>query len=105
MSATALEQIEQIFKQSSRRVFASLARLVGDLDLAEDAMQEAFATAADQWPRQGVPDNPVAWLVSTGRFKAVDTIRRREKLKQISPSVAEQSISPAARRPNYEATR
>lgn len=88
MSAVALAQIEQIFKQSSRRVFASLARSIRDLDLAEDAMQEAFAAAAEQWPHQGVPENPIAWLISTGRFKAVDTIRRREKLKQISPSVA-----------------
>ena len=87
MSTAVREQIEQIYEQSSRRVFASVARAVCDLDLAEDAMQEAFVAAADQWPEQGVPDNPVAWLISTGRFKAVDTIRRREKLKHISPSV------------------
>ncbi|MEZ6087145.1 MAG: RNA polymerase sigma factor [Pirellulaceae bacterium] len=82
-------QIEQIFKQSSQRVFASLARLIRDLDLAEDAMQEAFALATQQWPREGFPDNPVAWLVSTGRFRAIDLIRRREKLRQVSPDIVQ----------------
>jgi len=89
MTPIVHQQIEQIYQQSSRKVFASLARLLRDLDLAEDAMQEAFATAAAQWPQTGVPGNPVAWLVSTGRFKAVDAIRRREKLKEISPRVAQ----------------
>lgn len=83
------DQIAHLFRESSRQVFASLARLLRDLDLAEDAMQEAFASASDQWPRNGVPEKPVAWLISTGRFKAVDIIRRREKLKEISPSIAQ----------------
>ncbi|QDS94566.1 RNA polymerase sigma factor [Roseimaritima multifibrata] len=81
-------QIDQIFRDASRQVFASLARGFCDLDLAEDAMQEAFATATIQWPHSGVPDNPIAWLITTGRFKAVDVIRRREKLKEISAEVA-----------------
>ncbi|TWU19586.1 RNA polymerase sigma factor [Allorhodopirellula heiligendammensis] len=88
MAHSVHQQIEQLFEQSSRQVFASLARLLRDLDLAEDAMQEAFASAADQWPRDGMPENPIAWLVSTGRFKAIDVIRRREKLNEISPSLA-----------------
>ena len=83
------EQIEQLFQSSSRQVFASLARLLRDLDLAEDAMQAAFATATERWPVEGVPDNPVAWLVSTGRFKAIDLLRRHSKLTEIGPIVAE----------------
>ena len=83
------QQIEQIFHEASRQIFASLARTLRDLDLAEDAMQEAFASAAAQWPGEGVPENPVAWLITTGRFKAIDTIRRREKLQQISTEIAE----------------
>lgn len=89
MTTSALNRIEQVFQECSRQVFASLARLLGDLDLAEDAVQDAFAAATDQWTRDGVPENPVAWLISVGRFRAVDAIRRREKLTAISPGVAE----------------
>lgn len=83
------QQIEQIFHEASRKIFASLARTLRDLDMAEDAMQEAFASATAQWPSEGIPENPVAWLVTAGRYKAVDTIRRREKLKKISADVAQ----------------
>lgn len=83
------QQIEQIFREASRQVLASLARVLRDLDLAEDAMQEAFAAAAKQWPGEGMPQNPIAWLITTGRFKAVDTIRRREKLKELSTDIAQ----------------
>jgi RNA polymerase sigma-70 factor (ECF subfamily) len=69
--------IEQLYRNDSRRILATLIRLLGDFDLAEDALQEAFRTAAEQWPRDGVPANPRPWLISTGRFKAVDTLRRR----------------------------
>jgi RNA polymerase sigma-70 factor, ECF subfamily len=69
-------QIDAIYQAESRRIFATLVRLLGDLDLAEDALQEAFRIAMEQWPRDGLPDNPRAWLVSTGRFKAVDSLRR-----------------------------
>lgn len=89
MATSALNRIEQVFQECSRQVFASLARLLGDLDLAEDAVQDAFAAATVQWTRDGVPDNPVAWLISAGKFRAVDAIRRREKLKAISPGVVE----------------
>ncbi|WP_404307883.1 RNA polymerase sigma factor [Neorhodopirellula lusitana] len=88
MTERVHQQIEQIFEDASRQVFASLARSVRDLDLAEDAMQEAFALAIDQWALDGIPDNPVAWLITTGRFKAIDTIRRREKLNDIGTDVA-----------------
>jgi len=71
---------DEVYRAESRRVLATLIRLVGDFDLAEEALQDAFAAAVEQWPRDGVPDNPRAWLVSTGRFKAIDAVRRRAKL-------------------------
>jgi RNA polymerase sigma-70 factor (ECF subfamily) len=71
--------IESIYRTESRRAFATLVRLLGDFDLAEDALHEAFATAVEQWPREGMPENPLAWLVSTARFKAIDVLRRRAK--------------------------
>ena len=66
----AREAAEAIYRNESRRVFATLVRLVRDFDLAEEALHEAFAAAVERWGREGVPDNPRAWLVSTGRFKA-----------------------------------
>lgn len=76
---TMADRIEQIYRDDSRRVLATLIRLLGDFDLAEEAMQEAFAAALARWPAEGVPDNPRAWLVSTGRFKAIDQLRRRAR--------------------------
>jgi RNA polymerase sigma-70 factor (ECF subfamily) len=70
------EAVEALYRSESRRVFATLVRLLGDLDLAEEALHEAFRAALEQWPRDGVPANPRAWLVSAGRFKAIDGIRR-----------------------------
>jgi RNA polymerase sigma-70 factor, ECF subfamily len=69
-------RVEEIYRSDSRRVFATLVRLLGDFDLAEDAMHNAFAAALEQWPKRGLPDNPSAWLVSAGRFKAIDALRR-----------------------------
>ena len=66
------ERVEAIYRAESRRVFATLIRLLGDFDLAEEALHDAFRAALEQWPRDGVPANPRAWLVSTGRFKAID---------------------------------
>ena len=71
--------LQRIFAGESRRVLATLIRLLGDFDLAEDALQEAFVAALKQWPEDGVPDNPRAWLVSAGRFKAIDQLRRRAR--------------------------
>ncbi|MGB7196529.1 MAG: RNA polymerase sigma factor [Collimonas pratensis] len=71
--------IEDIYRSESRRVFATLVRLLGDFDLAEEALQDAFKAAIEQWPRDGIPAQPVAWLVSAGRFKAIDGIRRRAR--------------------------
>jgi RNA polymerase sigma-70 factor (ECF subfamily) len=68
--------VDEVYREESRRVFATLIRLLGDFDLAEDAMHDAFIAAVEQWTKEGVPKNPRAWLVSTGRFKAIDLIRR-----------------------------
>lgn len=74
------ETIADIYQKESRRVLATLIRLLGDFDLAEEALHEAFTAAADAWPRDGLPQNPRSWLVSTGRFRAIDAIRRRSRL-------------------------
>jgi RNA polymerase sigma-70 factor (ECF subfamily) len=80
-------RIEEIYRLESRRVLATLIRLLGDFDLAEEGVQEAFAAAAAQWPKDGVPDNPRAWLISTGRFKAIDRLRRRAKFDTVVPDL------------------
>jgi RNA polymerase sigma-70 factor (ECF subfamily) len=71
--------VDSIYRSESRRVLATLIRLLGDFDLAEEALHDAFRAALEQWPRDGVPDNPRAWLVSAGRFKAIDGLRRRAR--------------------------
>jgi RNA polymerase sigma-70 factor (ECF subfamily) len=73
------EVVESVYHSESRRVLATLIRLLGDFDLAEDALHDAFAAALNQWPKDGIPANPRAWLVSTGRFKAIDNMRRRAR--------------------------
>src|SRR6266481_58249 len=75
----AREMVEAVYRSESRRVFATLVRLLGDFDLAEEALHDAFASAVEQWPREGVPANPRAWLVSAGRFTAIDAMRRRAR--------------------------
>ena len=77
------EIAESIYRAESRRVFATLIRLLGDFDIAEEALHDAFRAALEQWPRDGVPDNPRAWLVSAGRFKAIDAIRRGARFDSI----------------------
>ena len=73
------EAVDAVYRAESRCVLATLIRLLGDFDLAEEALHDAFAAALERWPRDGVPANPRAWLVSTGRFKAVDAVRRRAR--------------------------
>ncbi|HYF39017.1 MAG TPA: RNA polymerase sigma factor [Gemmatimonadales bacterium] len=82
--------VDQTYRSESRRVLATLIRLLGDFDLAEEAMQEAFVAAVERWPSEGVPRNPRAWLVSTGRFKAIDTLRRRARFDASLAPIAEQ---------------
>jgi DNA-directed RNA polymerase specialized sigma24 family protein len=72
--------IQEIYQREGRRVFATLVRLLGSFDLAEDALHNAFVAAAERWPREGMPKNPVAWLVSAGRFKAIDQLRRQRRM-------------------------
>ncbi|MGH7497339.1 MAG: RNA polymerase sigma factor [Gemmatimonadales bacterium] len=85
----ARQAVEAVYRAESRRVLATLIRLLGDFDLAEEAMHEAFAAAVERWPRDGVPGSPRAWLVSTGRFKAIDAIRRRARFDATLIRVAE----------------
>jgi RNA polymerase sigma-70 factor (ECF subfamily) len=78
-AASARQVVDEVYRAESRRVLATLIRQLGDFDIAEEAVHEAFIAAVEQWPVEGVPQNPRAWLVSTGRFKAIDALRRRSK--------------------------
>jgi RNA polymerase sigma-70 factor (ECF subfamily) len=89
MPASIEAQINAIYRNESRRVRATLIRLLKDFDLAEEATQDAFAAALQQWPIDGVPNNPRAWLVSTGRFKAIDHVRRRARFQTALVDIAD----------------
>ncbi|HEX5069228.1 MAG TPA: RNA polymerase sigma factor [Vicinamibacterales bacterium] len=84
------DRIDEVYRADSRRVLATLIRLLGDFDLAEEAMHDAFIAALDNWSREGIPDNPRAWLVSTGRFKAIDKLRRAARFDAARARIAEQ---------------
>ena len=104
-SSTSLDTasaIDAIYRRDARRVFATLVRLLGDFDLAEEALHDAFRAAIEQWPKDGVPANPSAWLVSAGRFKAIDNIRRQRRftplddvLEQVE-AIVDEHVSAAA---------
>ena len=83
MNQAAAEKVEAVYRAESRAVLATLIRLLGDFDLAEEALHEAFRAALEQWPDKGVPENPRAWLVSAGRFKAIDSIRRQRRFEPL----------------------
>ena len=93
------EQIDAIYRAESRAVLATLIRLLGDFDLAEEAVQDAFLAATDQWPKDGLPGNPRSWLISAGRFKAIDRVRRRARfdaaLGELAARLDQQSPDPA----------
>ncbi len=89
MEPNPRQAVETVYRNESRRVLATLIRLLGDFDIAEEALHDAFMAAMEQWPDEGVPQNPRAWLVSTGRFKAIDRIRRRAKYDVSLEDVAE----------------
>ena len=76
------DAIDKLYREDFRKIYATLIRLIGDFDLAEDALQEAFALAIAQWPSTGMPERPAAWLVSTARFKAIDRLRKQQRLTQ-----------------------
>src|SRR5687768_16586295 len=89
MDATAARAtVDAVYQTESRRVLATLIRLLGDFDVAEEALHDAFAAALEQWPSDGVPQNPRAWLVSAGRFKAIDTARRRARFDRTRVDLA-----------------
>src|SRR5437016_11847222 len=93
--------VDAVYRSDSRRVLATLIRLLGDFDLAEEALHDAFTAAVERWPRDGVPANPRAWLVSAGRFKAIDAMRRRARfdasLEEIARRFDVETSDPVAR--------
>jgi RNA polymerase sigma-70 factor (ECF subfamily) len=84
------EKVDAVYRSESRRIFATLIRLLGDFELAEDALHDAFSAALEHWPKESVPANPRAWLVSAGRFKAIDAMRRRARFDAAQAAIAEQ---------------
>jgi len=94
------EIVDGVYRAESRRVFATLVRLLGDFDVAEEALHDAFRAALEQWPQEGVPANPRAWLVSAGRFKAIDGLRRRARFDALDDehieNLADDSAPPDA---------
>src|SRR5215467_9177755 len=84
------ESLDELYRTEPRRILATLIRLLGDFDRAEDALHDAFRAALEQWPKEGMPANPRAWLISAGRFKAIDAIRRRARFDAADASINEQ---------------
>ncbi len=93
--------VDALYRSESRRILATLIRLLGDFDLAEDALHDAFRAALEQWPKEGVPANPRAWLVSAGRFKAIDSMRRRARFDASQAALAEQLGTDASEAPDW----
>src|SRR5215210_1705680 len=85
--------VDAVYRADSRRVLATLIRLLGDFDVAEEAMHDAFRAALEQWPREGVPSNPRAWLVSAGRFKAIDAMRRRKRFDPLDETADQADLA------------
>src|SRR5262245_25323289 len=94
--------VDEIYRLESRRVLATLIRLLGDFDRAEEALHDAFAAAVEQWSRDGVPAKPRAWLVSTGRFKAIDAMRRRARFDASLVEIAERLAAAPADPASYD---
>ena len=89
----ARNAVDAVYRSDSRHVLATLIRLLGDFDIAEEALHDAFRAALEQWPRDGVPANPRAWLVSTGRFKAIDAIRRRTRFEPLPDDIDKRLVA------------
>src|SRR5579859_3433961 len=94
VSTADADQLQEIYRRDGRRVFATLVRLLGSFDLAEDALHTAFIAAAERWPQEGKPRNPVAWLVSVGRFKAIDQLRRQKVMTSWSDAAEQVDAIP-----------
>src|SRR4030081_732810 len=100
VAAHVRDKVDAIYRSESRRVLATLIRLLGDFDLAEEGLHDAFVAAVEQWGEKGIPADPRTWLISTGRFKAIDRLRRSEKFESravvildrvLAASIADQS--------------
>jgi RNA polymerase sigma-70 factor, ECF subfamily len=100
--AEVRERIDGLYRSESRQVLATLIRLLGDFDLAEEAVQDAFVAAVERWPRDGTPANPRSWLISTGRFKAIDRLRRRSRFDSLLGELAARLDDQAAADPADE---
>src|SRR6185295_12808844 len=92
-------EIDKIYRKDSRRIFATLIRLLGDFERAEEALHEAFRAAMEKWPAEGLPQNPVSWLISAGRFKSIDKQRRDKRFDHLEdrPDVSESLADDGAR--------
>src|SRR5476651_2033486 len=88
-TAEIRSHVDTVFRQESGRILATLIRLLGTFDVAEDAMHDAFSAALQRWPMEGLPANPRAWLISTARFKAIDAIRRRARFDASQADIAD----------------
>src|SRR5215831_8858506 len=94
--------LDEIYRGDSRRILATLIRLLGDFDLAEDALHDAFRAALERWPKEGVPTNPRAWLISTGRFKGIDAMRRRVRFDSSQTGISEQLYREASATKSFD---
>ena len=102
MLANANVAIDKVYRSDWGRIVATLIRLIGDFDVAEEAAQEAFAVAVDQWPVSGVPEFPRAWIIQTARHKALDRIRRRTRFEEKIESYAASGLIPTMEEPDYD---
>src|ERR1700726_3830235 len=103
MLSNASSTIDALYRSDWGRIVATLIRLVGDFDVAEEAAQEAFAAAVDQWPKTGIPDIPRAWIIQTARHKAIDRIRRRGRYAEKLESYVTSGFVQTAEVPDYDA--
>src|SRR5207237_6656261 len=102
MLSNANAAVDAVYHSDWGRIVATLIRLVGDFDLAEEAAQEAFAAAVDQWRTAGVPEFPRAWIIQTAKYKAIDRIRRQTRFKEKLESYAESGMIATVEEPNYD---
>lgn len=102
MDAQSDQLVEEVYRSDWARILATLIRLLDDFELAEEALQEAFAAAIDQWRSAGVPENPRAWIIQTARHKAIDRIRRRARFTEIAQSIAASSSDQTVEEPDFE---
>jgi RNA polymerase sigma-70 factor (ECF subfamily) len=90
-----MDDVERAFRDAHGQAVATLVRVFGDIGLAEDAVQDAFVTAMDRWPRDGVPDNPAGWIVATARNRAIDVVRRNRRGRELTERMATERVRTA----------